>query len=386
MANPDTKEEPGEGFVAVNPATGAIIYKDYFELMYNTSWSAAGNGVVPFTPEPVYVDNVAYCSGNGRVIAFDLNTGKRLWTVQKELKEGYPTDIAVIDGVVYVKFGKDMVTPTLKENKLKVESPWEMDPHGFAAIDAASGKFLWKKDLEEDPGRFLPQFTIMNYYNPAMKQLYFSNEEKIFALALRRDGGGYDWELGLDKAKIGEMPVKKVYAINESWIGSVRRSTTTTYNYGGGFSYSYTTTSGGMNAEKEASFLEDAAGSELSTTYTSWGNIWGVTAKRCLRVLFDSKHLLIYGTDGIGLIDVAAGKPAWVTEWDYDYEAVQYIPRVLNGKVVYCVDRMMTSLDLKTGKQDWQAKEAKKPRFFVSPDERFIFSIDDEVIKGYELK
>jgi hypothetical protein len=103
-------------------------------------------------------------------------------------------------------------------------------------------------------------------------------------------------------------------------------------------------------------------------------------------VLFDSKHLLIYGTDGIGLIDVAAGKPAWVTEWDYDYEAVQYIPRVLNGKVVYCVDRMMTSLDLKTGKQDWQAKEAKKPRFFVSPDERFIFSIDDEVIKGYELK
>ncbi len=231
-------------------------------------------------------------------------------------------------------------------------------------------------------GRFLPQFSLKNYYNKATSQLYFSDEEKIYALGLRRDGGKYDWEFGLDKNKVGEMPLKKVYAVNETWVGTVPR--TQTVSTGGGWSYSYTT--GGTDAEGQASFLEDVSGADIATTYTSWGNIWGVTAKRCLRVLFDEKSLLVFGSEGIGMVDVSSGKARWVTEWDYDNEAVQYIPKAMSGKVVYCVDRKLTSIDLASGKQVWQVKEAKKPRFFTSPDRSYIFSIDEEVISGYQVR
>lgn len=383
--NPDTKEEPGEGIVSVNPVSGAIVYKDYFAIKYSDSWKPAMAGVSEYSPDPLIVGDIVYLSGNCRVAAFNLATGKRLWTVEKEITDRYPADIALIDGVVYVKYGLDPVTPTLEKSKVKLNSPWEMDPHGFAAIDAATGKFLWKKDTEEDPGRYMPQFSILNYYNDATKQLYFSDEEKVYALALRKDGGAFDWELDLDKSKIGEMPMKKVYAINETWVGSVPRTTTTSNTYGS-VTYTTTTTSGGVNSSAKAEFLEDAASAELTNTYKSWGNIWGVTARRCLRVLFDETSLLVYGTEGIGRIDVKSGKPFWVTEWDYDYEAVQHLPKLQNGKIVYCVDRQMTAMDLETGKVVFKVKEAKKPRFFTSPDKKFIFSIDDEIIAGYEIK
>ncbi len=131
MKNPDTKDNPGEGFVLVNASTGAVVYKDYFEILYNSSWGAAGQGVAAFTPKPLIDGNIAYVCGNKRVIAFDLVAGKRLWTTEKELKDGYPTDIALYDGVLYLKFGKDPVTPSLDKNSVKINSPWENDPHGF---------------------------------------------------------------------------------------------------------------------------------------------------------------------------------------------------------------------------------------------------------------
>jgi hypothetical protein len=386
MINPETGKSGGEGFCMVEPATGRVVYRSYFEMKNNSSWGAAGQGVVAHTPEPLFIDNAVYVCGNARVMAFDVNEGKRLWVVEKELKDGYPTDIVVIDGVVYVKFGKDPVKPGLEKNSIRLDSPWEKDPHGFAAIDVATGKLLWRVETKKDPGLMLPQFSIANYYHPVTKQLYFADEENLYALQLRRDGGKYDWTLNLDKNKIGDIPPKKMYAINETWLGSVPRTTTTTHNLGGGWTATTTSTSGGVTDEGARSFIEDAFDADVTSTYTSWGNIWGVTAKRCLRVLFDEKQILVFGMDGIGLIDIATGKPKWTQEWDYDYEAVQYIPRVHNGKVLYCVDRKMTCIDLASGKQLWQTKEAKKPRFFASPDQTFIFSIEEDVIKGYALR
>lgn len=385
FANPETKEGPGEGIVAIQQTTGKIQYREYFDIQVSDSWKPSVIGVAAYAPDPLIVGDIAYITGNCRVIAFNLATGKKLWTVEKEIEDRYPTDIACIEGGVYIKYGLDPVTPTMEKSKVKLNSPWEMEPHGFAAIDAVTGKFLWKKDTEEDPGRYMPKFSIENYYNNAAKQLYFSDEEKVYALALRKDGGNFDWELNLDNSKIGEMPMKKVYAINETWVGSVPRTTTTTSTYGS-VTYSYTTTTGGVNASGKNEFLEDAADAELTNTYTSWGNIWGVTARRCLRVLFDETSLLVYGTEGIGRIDVKSGKPMWVTEWDYDYEAVQYTPKIQNGNIVFCVDRMMTCINLENGKVNFKVKEAKKPRFFTSPDNKFIFSIDDEIIAGYEIK
>jgi outer membrane protein assembly factor BamB len=385
MLNPETRKEPGEGFVLLKPQSGEIVYRSYHEIKKNSSWGAAGQGVVEFTPRPLFEGNVAYTSGNGRVLAIDLSTGAKLWQVEKELKDGYPVDIALIEGVVYVKFGKNPVTPGLEKDNVKVNSPWEKDPFGFAAIDASAGTLLWRVETKMDPGVLLPQFSINTYYNAATKQLYFSDEKKIYALRLSRDGGKYDWELDLDKNRVGTMPYNKAFAVNETWLGTKPRTTTTTTSLGGGWAMTTTRTSGGLDEEASSKFIEDAAGADAATTYTSWGNIWGVTAKRCLRVLYGQTRILVFGRDGMSLIDASKGTPLWVAKWDYSHDAVQYIPKVIGNSVVYCVDRKLTCIDLNTGAQRWQTKEAKKPRFFTSPDQRFLFSIDDDVVSGYSL-
>jgi outer membrane protein assembly factor BamB len=385
LVNPVTNEEPGEGLCALDPVSGKVAYQEYFALLFNDSWSKSAQFITEHAPAPLVENGIMYLAGNGRVIAFDLNAGKRLWTVEKELNKGYPTDIAVIDGAVYVKLGKDPVAASLEKDQVKVNSPWEQEPHGFAAIEAGSGKFLWKHDLKNDPGILLPRFSIRNYYNAATKQLYFADEEYLYALGLRPDGGKIDWKLDLDKAKLGEMEKKKIFSINQTFLGTVPRTTSTTHGLGGGATLTTSQTTGGLSDEGARKFIEDAEGAEAMTTYTSWGNIWGVTAKRCLRILFDKENILVIGSDGIGMVDAAKGTAKWVAEWDYDQQAVQYIPKVMNGKLVYCVDRNMVALDLATGKKLWETKEAKAPKFFAAPDQTFLFSIDKDIIKGYQL-
>ncbi len=114
------------------------------------------------------------------------------------------------------------------------------------------------------------------------------------------------------------------------------------------------TSTGGLNEEKAGEFLEDAAGSDLATTYKSWGNIWGVTAKRCLRVLSNGQIILAMGPDGLASINPANGQANWTSEWDYDNEEVQYVPQIINNKILYCFDRQLTLMELNSGKQLWQ--------------------------------
>jgi outer membrane protein assembly factor BamB len=383
MANPVTNEEPGEGLCAIDPVSGQVVYQDYFELLHNSSWKAAAVQVTP--PAPIVENGVMYLPGNGRVVAFDLSAGKRLWTVEKELNKGYPTEIEFIEGTVYLKLGKDPVTARLEKGKVKVDSPWEHEPHGFAAIDAGTGKLLWKHDLKYDPGILLPQYSLKNYYNPATRQLYFADEENLYALGLRPDGGKIDWKLDLDKAKLGELPKKKIYAVNRISLGMKQRSFSTTQSIGGGMAIQSTHTVGGVQEEQLQKFIDDVEDAEMMEKFEDFFTIWGVTARRCLRIMFDTENILVIGSDGIGLVDAAKGTTKWVSEWDYDYEDIQYVPRILNGKLVYCLDRKMVALDLSTGKEVWKAKEVKDPKFFPAPDEAFLFSIDKDIIKGYRL-
>ena len=142
---------------------------------------------------------------------------------------------------------------------------------------------------------------------------------------------------------------------------------------------------GGMDQEEASKFYEDAAGSDLSTTYTSWGTIWGVSAKRCLRVLYGKDVLLAIGPDAMGMVNADNGKSAWVSKWDYDNEEVQYIPKVIANNLIFCSQENLTLLNLSTGKQIWQVEESEKSKFFESPQSDFFFSINDEKIKEYTL-
>jgi len=42
-------------------------------------------------------------------------------------------------------------------------------------------------------------------------------------------------------------------------------------------------------------------------------------------------------------------------------------------------------LDMADGSTIWQAEESDKSKFFESPNKKYFFSINDEVIKGYSL-
>jgi len=376
MFNPETREDPGEGYVAVNPSTGKIVYKDYFAIADGMT-----KPNLDASCPPLIEGNISYVGGEERLYAFDLNSGKRLWSIDGNEKLEMITDLMVTDGVLYVQFGKIDYNIGLKEDEIVVNEKLDVDPYGFMALDSKSGNVLWTVDMETPPGLYSPQFTIENYYNGAANHLYYSDEKGTYALKMGRDGGSLAWSFIYEDNNIGEMEYDETFAINEKWIGTQKVITTTTYSSG----FSTTTASGGLDEEETANFIEDAAGADFINYYVSWGNIWGVTAKRCLRVTTNGKVIIIFGSSGVASVDPQNGKANWTTEWDYDHEEMQYVPRIFRNSIAYCLDRELTLLDLNTGEKKWKVEEAKKPRFFTSPDNTQLFSIDEEVISGYKL-
>ncbi len=377
MWDPSTRDGAGEGFVAVDPKMGNILYKEYFEIaegMDQNQFIALASMLID--------NNIIYAPGEDKLAAFDLANGKKLWEINET---GLITDLSIINGVLYIKHGKQEYAVTLNENDVKVNETWDEDPFGFKAIDPASGNVLWSVKTETDPGLVTPQFSIQNYYNPADNRLYYADEQNVYALTLGKDGGKFGWQFNFDGNNIGEMEYAKTFAVKETWIGSQVRTTTTSTSLGGGWVLNSTTTSGGLNDEKTAAYIEDALDADVFTTYTSWGNIWGVTAKRCLRVLYNGRNILVFGPEAITLLNASDGKPVWIKEWDYDQSDVQFIPQIVGDKFIYCMDENLVLRNLSDGEIIWQSEEPKKTKFFHSPDGKFFFSINDEIISGYEI-
>jgi len=376
MMNPENRETPGEGFVAINPKTGEVKYRNYFEI-------ADGINVNELEQlAPIYIDrDNAYVAGEEKLIKFDLESGKKLWENDKET--GQVTDMLLYKDVLHTKFGKQTFIINLVEKDVQVKSALDIDPYGFQAYDPATGNILWKVAIESDPALLTPQFSLKNYYNPTNDNLYFADEKNLYALKMGKDGGQYSWKYNFEQNGIGEIDYEDSYAIKERWIGSkVQTHSYSTY-LGGGWVSTTTYTTGGMDEEKEAKFIEDAAGSDLSSTYESWGNIWGVSAKRCLRVLYGSDVILVVGPESIGMVDAGNGSSKWVSEWEFDNDAVQYIPKIVGNSLVYCSQENMVLLNISNGSKVWEAEESDKSKFFESPKQKYLFSINDEVIKEY---
>jgi len=182
-----------------------------------------------------------------------------------------------------------------------------------------------KVSIETDPGLFTPQFSMISYYNQTNGNLYFADEQNVYALKIGKNGGTYSWKFNYEQNGLGEMDIEESYAIKERLVGSKVRTYSTSTYLGGGWVSTTSWQTGGMDVDATSKFLEDAAGSELTTTYESWGNIWGVSAKRCLRVLYGTDVLLIIGPEGISLVDADNGSAKWVSKWDFDNDDVQYI-------------------------------------------------------------
>ncbi|MCF8354979.1 MAG: PQQ-binding-like beta-propeller repeat protein [Melioribacteraceae bacterium] len=378
MFNPKTREDGGEGIVKVDPKTGKIEYAAYMDI-------AAGMNEKEFNSlaQPYFTDDKLVLAGNERLVLFDITSGEKKWEIGENV--GFVSDLALIDGALYAKFGKQEYGVGLKENEVEVKMNFDEDPFGFHAIDPETGSIIWTIKTESDPGLVTPEFSIANYYDESNHRLYFADEMNIYALKLGREGGSYDWKFNFDDNGTGEMEYDETFAVTEKWIGSKIRSHSTSTYIGGGWVMTTTTKSGGLDVEETSTFLEDAAGSELSTTYESWGNIWGVTAKRCLRVLYGGELILVFGPDGIALVNSSDGKSKWQKEWDYDETAVQYVPKIIGDKILYCMDEELVLLNLTDGSEIWRTDESEDSRFFLSPNNSFFFTINDEEISGYKL-
>ncbi len=378
MWNPATKEEPGQGFVSVNYKTGKINYQSFFSITEGLDVNK-----IKMLPDLLTNGNIVYKAGNERVIKFNLDTGKKLW--EAKIPDKVITETTPINGILYLKVGVQAYYVSLKKDKIKLKETLDEDPFGFVAIDDASGKILWEIDINSDPVLLTPQFNISDYYNPKTNQLYFADLENLYALKMGKNGGKYAWKINFDDVGIGEYDYEETFAIIEKWIGSVPSTSSRTSYIGGGWTMTTTTTTGGYDGESISEFIDDASDASLTSTYTSWGNIWGVSAKNCLRILYGVDKTIIVGPEKIALINSNDGKIIWAKEWDYDNEEVTYVPRVLNGNIVYCMDEELVLIDLNTGKEIYRTEVDEKSKFFVAPNEKNIFNLYDEEISGYSL-
>ncbi|MFH0991586.1 MAG: PQQ-binding-like beta-propeller repeat protein [bacterium] len=380
LRNPQTEESAGDGIAIINPKTGEVVFKDYLRL---SDYSLLSVGAIRYADMMPYIDgNIAYLIGDENIAAYDLKAKKRLW-LNKETIKAIPREAMVVDGVLFVKFGEykfnvsvtEPAIPPFDSPSMTIQDKWDKDPYGFAAYDASTGALLWRIETEVDPSFLTPNFSLKNNYDPATKRLYYGDEENIYALQMRRDGGKFDYTFNLSKNNLGEMSFKKTYAISEWPIGSVRYGFYDTYT-------EVTTTVGGKEFGRFISAAEEA---DATTSYSFFFTVWGVAAKKCLRVVYDQNAIFTMAKEGIALINAADGKPRWVHPWEYDQDNVQYSPVIIGDKLVYCIERQLTSVDMKTGKTLWQSKESKRPIVLISPNEKYIYTIDKELIKGYQL-
>ena len=84
--------------------------------------------------EPIFADDVIYVSGHGRVRAISRQTGDTEWEA-KDL--GLTPEMILVDGILYVRTGGQFT-------RIKNGETAERGPYGVSAIDARSGKVLWR--------------------------------------------------------------------------------------------------------------------------------------------------------------------------------------------------------------------------------------------------
>jgi outer membrane protein assembly factor BamB len=386
MRIPEKRTDGGEGICIVDPETGKILFADFLELSEATS-SQRKPGDYWVRP-PFISGNNIILAGDRSIAVWDLNTMKRCWYDQNVLKSS-PMDAAVMDDVLYIKFGIRAMNVKLSEEAgglfggvgMSVEEGWSEEPFGFSALRMTDGNLLWSATTNEDPGILSEKFSLKDDYDTTAKRLLFADEENLYALQLRKDGGKFDWTYKFNENGLGNIALKKIYAIKEFPIGEMNVGYST---IGSSLYRSETSDVGGAEFEN---FQEEISDAFDYLTYKSGSTIWGAAAKKCLGFSAKNKNILITANKGIALIDGSTGNTLWKKEWSYDQDNIQFLPRVVEGNLIYCVDGQLTDITLSGGVVRFQVQESKRPHFIVSPKKNFLISIDEDgkMIKGYEL-
>lgn len=345
MTNPLTREGDGEGLVRINLQTGKVAYRSYFPLnKVGFRWSAV-NFDIDAAPKPEVDGENIYVVGAERVVSANLKTGKVNWKIDDDL--GFPVDWGVFDNTIFLKVGYQAfeVSVNAKSGNIDAKKSWNKDPYRIYAIDAGTGKIIWKTDFKYDPGLAMPDGTVS--IDPLTKILVGADEEHLFAVRLTRDSGGKKlWSLAFDDdLKVGELDHEECYAVTRTSSSSV--------SYG----YNYTT---------------------FSTSYSA-------SAQHVLSPVLRGDHLIVFGPDGVASVGLD-GKIHWRTEWNWAGKKVTLPPQFLNnGKIVYMVKEDIQLMDEKTGKIHWKEEDDYDATPIIPPNNKFLYMLEKDEIRVYRM-
>jgi outer membrane protein assembly factor BamB len=115
-----------EGVTALDVQTGKARWREGFRVNEE--------GLALTEADPIVDEQHLYASGRGRVRALSRETGKEVWEA-KDL--GLTPELWLTKGVLYARTGGQFT-------RLKDGEIIERGPYGVSAIDATSGKILWR--------------------------------------------------------------------------------------------------------------------------------------------------------------------------------------------------------------------------------------------------
>ncbi|MBI5474747.1 MAG: PQQ-binding-like beta-propeller repeat protein [Ignavibacteriae bacterium] len=351
MANPLTREDDGEGIVRINKNTGKVVYRSYFPVNKGAGgWFTAANFDINAAPAPtVFRDNM-YIVGAERIVCTNLKTGKIVWKIDDDL--GFPIDWGVFDNTVFLKVGYQAfnISVDAKSGSIDAKKAWNKDPYRIYALDAATGKELWKIDFKEDPGLSMSDGEIK--FDGETKLMVGADEEELFAVKLTRDAGGKRlWSKKFDDdLKVGDLDHEDCYAVTQSSSSSTSVS----------FGYNYTST----------------------TTTTSYA----ASARHVLYPVLRGDHIVVFGPDGVASVNLADGKVLWRTEWNWAGKKVTLPPQFLStGMIVYMVKEDVQLMDEKTGKLYWKEEDDYDATPVIPPNNKFLYMLEKDEIRVYKM-
>lgn len=363
--NPDTRKSTGEGFCAVNMKTGAVAYKNYFGVMEGID-AEVKDYLSSYRNGETY-----YLVGYKKVIAFDLQTGKILWMLGKEL-DGQVFNLDLVDGVLYAKLGRNQQSAIYdpgdhsfsayyngyaRDASIKFKDQFDKDPYGFAAIDPTSGKLLWRVETDKDPARATREFKLGSPYAGAMWNVLSTTAGDFTPIVQNFDFG-----------KFYQPETKRLIYSDGSKIYALQAGTKSSDDP------IWSTKLGSIDAgsiDFEKSFSYNERKDEMA---------------KPLGIFYDGKNLLVFGPDGFSSVDPSTGKAKWSHEWEYSMETLKVYPEITGNKIYYCVGGQFARVNLDNGATEWNVEVDKKAGIYFSPKRTFAVSLYKDEASGFDLR
>jgi outer membrane protein assembly factor BamB len=357
MMVPNTEKQGGEGFVRVDITNGQVLSKNYVKIVNGLSFNGGMNALAG----PKTSGNLVFIPGNKNLVTLDATTGALRWMlIEQDLKGSYILDMAIVDTVLYVRTGgmKMEYKYDAKKDKLSQDKLWEEDDYTLVAVDTATGKVLWKREFEMDPGRVFHSYSVERYVKGAA-QIFFADEKFLYSASLDpMKKGMLTWKFEFSDSGTGNMDYDDLTQRSRAW------------------KHEPAATPEEIN-EGRFPLKEGTVAGESFTTFLS----------KVLHVEYDrtDDRIYIFGDDGIAAVNTTNGRKVWFYEWDYNAKALHQRPVRLNGSIFYVIDGQGVLLNSATGKVTATVKVDKESGVFIMPDRSSVVIIDKDEVTGIAI-